>query len=93
MSRPFEQKREPQRPAKRMAGCKAIRLGGSWAWLRIGQEHNGGIGGIVYAIGGILIMDEPVQGAVVITLLLIAALVIGGVLRIVVALRHRDMGG
>ena len=51
------------------------------------------LGGIVYAIGGILIMDEPVQGAVIITLLLIAALVIGGVLRIVVALRHRDMGG
>jgi uncharacterized membrane protein HdeD (DUF308 family) len=51
------------------------------------------LGGIVYAIGGILIMDEPVQGAVIITLLLIAALVIGGVLRVVVALRHRAMGG
>jgi uncharacterized membrane protein HdeD (DUF308 family) len=51
------------------------------------------LGGIVYAIGGILIMDEPVQGAVVITLFLIAALFIGGALRIVVALRHREMGG
>jgi uncharacterized membrane protein HdeD (DUF308 family) len=51
------------------------------------------LGGIVYAIGGILIMDEPVQGALVITLFLIAGLVIGGVLRIVVALRHREMVG
>jgi uncharacterized membrane protein HdeD (DUF308 family) len=51
------------------------------------------LGGIVYAVGGLLIMGEPVQGAVVITLFLIAALVIGGILRIVIALRHREMGG
>ena len=59
-------------------------------WSGLPAEY---AGRIVYAIGGILIMDEPVQGAVVITLLLIAALVIGGVLRVVVALRHRAMGG
>jgi uncharacterized membrane protein HdeD (DUF308 family) len=51
------------------------------------------VGGIVYAVGGLLIMDEPVQGALVITLFLIFALMIGGVLRIVVAARHREMNG
>jgi len=51
------------------------------------------LGGIAYAVGGLLIMDEPVQGAVAITLFLIAALLIGGVLRIVVAVRHREMDG
>jgi uncharacterized membrane protein HdeD (DUF308 family) len=51
------------------------------------------LGGIVYAVGGLLIMDEPVQGALVITLFLIAALMIGGILRIVVAVRHREMSG
>jgi uncharacterized membrane protein HdeD (DUF308 family) len=51
------------------------------------------LGGIVYAVGGLLIMDEPVQGALVITLFLIAALLIGGILRIVVAMRHREMSG
>ena len=50
------------------------------------------LGGIVYAIGG-LIMDEPVQGAVVITLFLIAALVIGGASARRRRIRHREMGG
>jgi uncharacterized membrane protein HdeD (DUF308 family) len=48
-------------------------------------------GGVLYAIGGVLIMEEPVQGAVVITLFLIVAIVVGGILRIVIALRHREM--
>jgi uncharacterized membrane protein HdeD (DUF308 family) len=51
------------------------------------------LGGIVYAVGGLLIMNEPVQGALVITLFLIVALMIGGILRIVVAVRHREMNG
>jgi uncharacterized membrane protein HdeD (DUF308 family) len=51
------------------------------------------LGGIVYAVGGLLIMNEPVQGALVITLFLIVALMIGGILRIVVAVRHREMIG
>jgi uncharacterized membrane protein HdeD (DUF308 family) len=51
------------------------------------------LGGIVYAVGGLLIMDEPVQGALAITLFLIVALTIGGILRIVVAVRHREMNG
>jgi uncharacterized membrane protein HdeD (DUF308 family) len=51
------------------------------------------LGGVLYAIGGVLIMDEPVAGAVVITLFLVLALVIGGILRIVVGLRHREIRG
>jgi uncharacterized membrane protein HdeD (DUF308 family) len=51
------------------------------------------LAGICYVLGGALIMGEPVEGAIVITLFLIVALVVGGVLRIVVALRHREMGG
>jgi uncharacterized membrane protein HdeD (DUF308 family) len=51
------------------------------------------LGGVLYAVGGVLIMEEPVAGAIVITLLVVLALVIGGILRIVVALRHREMHG
>jgi uncharacterized membrane protein HdeD (DUF308 family) len=51
------------------------------------------LGGVLYAIGGFLIMDEPVAGAIVITVFLVLALVLGGILRIVGALRHREMGG
>lgn len=38
-------------------------------------------------------MDEPIAGALLITIFLIAALVVGGALRITVPLRHREMGG
>ena len=47
--------------------------------------------GVLYAIGGLLIMDEPVQGSFIITLFLLAALVVGGIFRIVSAARHRVM--
>ena len=49
--------------------------------------------GALYIIGGILVMSEPVQGSIAITILLLAVLSVGGVLRIVMALRHRDVGG
>jgi uncharacterized membrane protein HdeD (DUF308 family) len=47
--------------------------------------------GAIYIVGGFLIMDEPVQGSVVITLFLLAALLVGGIMRILVAVRHREM--
>jgi uncharacterized membrane protein HdeD (DUF308 family) len=47
--------------------------------------------GVVYIIGGFLIMREPIQGSFIITLFLIAAIFVGGILRIVMALRHRDV--
>lgn len=49
--------------------------------------------GLLYTIGGFLIMQEPVQGSLILTLLLIVALVIGGIMRIVVAVQHRELTG
>jgi uncharacterized membrane protein HdeD (DUF308 family) len=49
--------------------------------------------GVLYVIGGLLLMDEPVQGSVIITLFVAAALIIGGILRIAIGLRHRSMPG
>jgi uncharacterized membrane protein HdeD (DUF308 family) len=47
--------------------------------------------GILYLAGGLLIMNEPVQGALFLTLLVMAALMVGGVVRIVLALQHRNI--
>ncbi len=47
--------------------------------------------GLLYIAGGLLIMDEPVQGSFIITVFLLAALVISGIVRIVIALRHREL--
>jgi uncharacterized membrane protein HdeD (DUF308 family) len=49
--------------------------------------------GILYVIGGFLLMDEPVQGSLIITILVAAALIVGGILRIVIGVRHRHMPG
>src|SRR5579862_954872 len=45
--------------------------------------------GILYIVGGFLLMAEPLQGSLVITLLVAAALVVGGVLRIAIGIQHR----
>ncbi len=49
--------------------------------------------GVLYVIGGFLLMAEPLEGSVVITILVAAALTIGGILRIVIAVQHRHMPG
>jgi uncharacterized membrane protein HdeD (DUF308 family) len=49
--------------------------------------------GILYVIGGLLLMDEPIQGSVIITIFVAVALVIGGILRIVIGVQHRSMPG
>ena len=49
------------------------------------------LSGVLYFVGGLLIMNEPVQGAVVLTLLLVATVIVGGIVRIVLALRHREV--
>jgi len=51
------------------------------------------LAGALYVIGGFLIMEEPIQGAVVITILVSASLIVGGIFRIVIAVRHRPMPG
>jgi uncharacterized membrane protein HdeD (DUF308 family) len=49
--------------------------------------------GALYVIGGFLLMDDPLPGAVVVTILVAAALIVGGILRIVIGVRHRHMPG
>jgi uncharacterized membrane protein HdeD (DUF308 family) len=49
--------------------------------------------GVLYIVGGFLLMEEPLQGSLVITILVSAALIIGGVLRIVIGIQHRHMAG
>ena len=49
--------------------------------------------GILSAIGGVLIMDEPVAGSIVITIFVAVAFVVGGILRAVLALRHQEVSG
>lgn len=38
-------------------------------------------------------MQEPVHGSIIITLLLLAAILVGGITRITIALRHRQLTG
>jgi uncharacterized membrane protein HdeD (DUF308 family) len=47
--------------------------------------------GVLSFIAGLLIMFEPVRGALVLTILVIAALIAGGVTRVVIGFRHREM--
>jgi uncharacterized membrane protein HdeD (DUF308 family) len=49
------------------------------------------VGGIVTVIGGFLIMQEPVRGSIVITLFLTVAMLVSGVMRMVIAFRHREI--
>ena len=49
--------------------------------------------GILYVVGGFLIMQEPVQGSLILTLFLLAAILVGGITRIMIGLRHRELSG
>jgi uncharacterized membrane protein HdeD (DUF308 family) len=51
------------------------------------------LAGILYAIAGLLIMAEPVRGAVVVTIVLAVVMIVAGIGQIVMALRHWHMGG
>jgi len=51
------------------------------------------LAGVLYAIGGFLMIMDPLEGAVVITALVCAALFVGGIFRIVMAVQHRDKPG
>jgi uncharacterized membrane protein HdeD (DUF308 family) len=51
------------------------------------------VAGVFYVIGGLLIVQEPVQGSLVLTMFVVAALLIGGIMRIVIAARHRELPG
>jgi uncharacterized membrane protein HdeD (DUF308 family) len=49
--------------------------------------------GILYVIGGLLLMNDPFPGALILTILVAVALIIGGVMRIAIAVQHRHMPG
>jgi uncharacterized membrane protein HdeD (DUF308 family) len=49
------------------------------------------ISGLLYFASGLLVMREPVHGALVLTLLLTAFIIAGGILRVVLALQHRGI--
>jgi uncharacterized membrane protein HdeD (DUF308 family) len=49
------------------------------------------LSGLLYFGGGLLIINEPVHGAALLTLVLAAFIVAGGIVRIVLALRHRQV--
>ena len=51
----------------------------------------GMIGGLLSIVAGVLVMQEPVTGSLVITLFLLAVLFVSGLTRIVIAFRHRDL--
>jgi len=51
------------------------------------------LSGILYAIAGFLIMREPIQGSVVLTIIIGAVLIVAGVSRLVLALSHWHLGG
>jgi uncharacterized membrane protein HdeD (DUF308 family) len=51
------------------------------------------LAGVLYAIAGLLIMGEPVRGAVIVTIVLAVVMVVAGITRIVMAVRHWHMGG
>ena len=49
--------------------------------------------GILYVVGGLLLMDEPVRGSLIITIVIAVLLIISGVMRLVMAATHRHMQG
>ena len=51
------------------------------------------LSGVLYTIGGFLIMAEPVQGSLVLTIAIAALLVVGGISRVTLAVGHWHLGG
>jgi uncharacterized membrane protein HdeD (DUF308 family) len=51
------------------------------------------LAGLLYAFGGLLIMAEPVRGALVITVVLAVVMIVAGGFRVALAVRHWHMGG
>ena len=49
--------------------------------------------GVFYVVGGLLLMDEPIRGSLIITIVISVLLIISGVARLVMAATHRHMPG
>lgn len=51
------------------------------------------LSGVLYVIGGLLIMAEPVSGAIVITIALAAVLIVAGIFRVLISARNWQVSG
>ena len=51
------------------------------------------LSGLLYVVGGFLIMAEPIRGSVVITLVLAVVMIVAGGFRVAIAIRHWHLGG
>ncbi len=51
------------------------------------------LSGLLYLVGGLLIMAEPVSGAIALTIAIAALLIVGGLVRVMIALSHWHLGG
>ena len=49
--------------------------------------------GIFYVVGGLLLMDEPVRGSLIITIVISVLLIVSGIARLVMGATHRHMQG
>jgi uncharacterized membrane protein HdeD (DUF308 family) len=49
--------------------------------------------GVLYVVGGLLLMDEPIRGSLIITIVIAVLLIVSGVMRLVMAATHRHMQG
>jgi uncharacterized membrane protein HdeD (DUF308 family) len=49
--------------------------------------------GVLYVVGGMLLMDEPLRGSLIITLVISVLLIVSGAMRLVMAATHRHMQG
>jgi uncharacterized membrane protein HdeD (DUF308 family) len=49
--------------------------------------------GLLYMAGGVLLMEEPLRGSVIITAVISVILVIAGISRLIMAATHRHMAG
>ncbi|HTI01597.1 MAG TPA: HdeD family acid-resistance protein [Acidisoma sp.] len=49
--------------------------------------------GILYVVGGFLLMAEPIRGSLIITVVIAVLLIISGIARLIVAATHRHMPG
>ncbi|MCB8873801.1 HdeD family acid-resistance protein [Acidisoma silvae] len=49
--------------------------------------------GILYVIGGLLLMEEPLRGSLIITIVIAVMLIVSGIARLIVAATHRHMQG
>lgn len=47
--------------------------------------------GLLYIVGGFMIMQEPVQGSLVITIVLTIAMIVSGAIRIFIGFGHREL--